>query len=209
MNKNNLTITSASILTSAAFLFSCNAAAPKRSKQEPSAQVIVASAPSPFSSPLNDIGKNEPSSQQQTIFAVEAPIARPVPLPESVVKALMLDERNRRILRTAEEFAKAFAASEVDLNGDNLEDIVVQAVNPKLLGANVDPFWLFRKSGKNYKLVLAVSALGLEILQQKTRGYRDIRASQATAKELFTTTFKYDGSRYVQAATSRLPLGEQ
>jgi hypothetical protein len=138
-------------------------------------------------------------------------MAHPIPLPKNVIKVLMLDERTRRLLqwRTAEEFRQAFAASEVDLNADRLNDIIVQGVNPRLLGANVGPFWVFRNTGKNYKLVVTTSALGLEILEEKTKGYRDIRASQATAKELLTTTFKYDGTAYVMDTTSRKPLGKE
>jgi hypothetical protein len=182
----------------------CNAAAPPDTQESSSRHA------NNLPSPAGDLQKPRTLRGQQTTFGPETPMARPIPLPKNVIKILMRDERVIRLLqwRDAKEFRQAFAASQIDLNGDNLKDIVVQGVSPRLLGANVDPFWVFRNTGKNYKLALSTSALGLEILEGKTKSYRDIRASQATAKELFTTTFKYDGTAYVAHSTSRAPLGK-
>lgn len=127
-------------------LLGCKSAAPSPSMQESSSRSATASP-----TPVYDPQKNRTLSEQQTTFGAEIQIAHPIPLPRDVIKTLMLDERTRRLLQwhTTKEFGQAFAASEVDLNEDNLRDIVVQAVNPRLLGANVNPFWVFRNTGNN------------------------------------------------------------
>lgn len=75
-------------------------------------------------------------------------------------------------------------------------DLVVQPVNPKLFGANIGPFWVFRNTPHGYELLLVVDALELEILRTKSNGLRDIRTTRVTAREVLQTNYEYDGKKY-------------
>jgi hypothetical protein len=120
----------------------------------------------------------------------------------------MRDEDIRQSLhwRNTEEFRRAIVAPKIDLNADGVPDIVVKPVEPRLFGANIIPFWVFRNTGRSYRLALHTYALGLEILPKRTKGFRDIRASSATAVDVLTTTYKFDGKAYELKATSREPI---
>jgi hypothetical protein len=72
----------------------------------------------------------------------------------------------------------------------------VTARNKCLLGANLVPFWVFRKTAEKHELVLSITALGLEVLNTKTNDYSDIRIASATAQSVRTVIFKFDGRQY-------------
>jgi hypothetical protein len=139
-------------------------------------------------------------SHEQAQFGAEDKIERPVPLPKDVLEILRRDERVSA--RLAEEdppndaFGAWFVASEIALNDDDLPDLLVQGVEPHILGANLVPWWVFHKTPKGHALALTVNTLGLEVLKTKTNGYRDIRTNKATAKEVLTNTYRFDGSTY-------------
>lgn len=84
--------------------------------------------------------------------------------------------------------------------------MLVTAVNPCLFGANVNPFWIFRGTDHGHKLVLAVSVLGIEVLDHRTNGSRDIRTDSATARDVLTTIYRFDGKKYRASHYSRSPI---
>jgi hypothetical protein len=139
-------------------------------------------------------------TEEQTVFESETKIERPVPVPDDVLRILRQDKRNQTCLGKRESLDKIpaswFVASEIDLNYDQIPDLVVVAVNPCLFGANINPFWVFRKTDRGYEAALRVYALALELLKTRTNGFRDIRTSAATAVEVTTTTYTFDGRRY-------------
>ena len=152
----------------------------------------AAAAPAP--------SQSEPRSREQSKFGVEEEIERPVSLPEDVLEVLRRDERNRQSLSQGQSPndipASWFVASEVRLKDDDLRDLIVTAADPRLLGANLAPFWIFRNTPQGHKLALRVSALDLMVLNTRTEGYRDIRTRAATANRVRTTLFRFDGSNY-------------
>lgn len=141
--------------------------------------------------------------QEQTQFAAEGEVEKPVDLPDEVLRELMNDERNQTCLginETKEQMpASWFAASQIHLNGDRLPDLVVTPKNACLFGANMVPFWVFRSTNQGYKLALSMSGLALQVLNSKTNGYRDIETSAVVqTRYVVTLTFKFDGSQYKQ-----------
>lgn len=76
-------------------------------------------------------------------------------------------------------------------------------------GANIGPFWVFRNTDVGYQFVLSVSTPSLELVNEGTSGYRDIRCTAATAVELITTTYKFRDGRYEQAQTIRQPIEQK
>jgi hypothetical protein len=52
-----------------------------------------------------------------------------------------------------------FIASEIDFNHDNMPDLVVKPEEACLFGANIGPFWVFRKTVRGYEKVWSVDTL--------------------------------------------------
>lgn len=158
------------------------------------------------SSPPRGTGGVLKKTREQSSFGAEEDIVHPVQVPEDVLMTLRRVERNQTCLGedqpVADMPASWFIASEINLDGDESADLVVQANNPCLFGANVNPFWVFTNTRRGFKLVLSVSALRLDILNARTGRYRDIRAAAATSNEVLTTVFKFSGREY-KAARSR------
>ena len=150
-------------------------AAPSSSHATPMVSSEVRSRPTP--SPQTPQSSSE-RQREQTNFGAEEEIEHPVPVPQEVLQILRRNERNQRLLakgQTPDEMpASWFVASEINLRDDNLADLIVMAAEPRLLGANIVPFWIFRNTLKGHELILSVSALSLDVLNTKTNGYRDI-----------------------------------
>jgi hypothetical protein len=146
-------------------------------------------------------------AREQTIFEAEGRIRRPVAIPDDVLQILRKDERNQRSLAQgqtpADMPASWFVGSTIHLNDDGLPDLVVMAANPKLLGANLVPFWIFRNTPQGHQLVLAVNSLGLKVLKTKTNGYRDITTTEVAAAEITDTRYALKGNEYQVVRTSK------
>jgi hypothetical protein len=144
--------------------------------------------------------KTDARLREQTSFGAEEKIERPVALPADVLQALRRDEQSQACLAEGQSArdisASWFIASEINLNNDRLPDLIVMAKNPCLFGANVKPFWVFSNSPRGHRLVLDVSAQGLDVMKIKSNSYRNIRAEAATATTLLMIDFKFDGRKY-------------
>ena len=182
-------------------LFGCTdsapTAAPSSSDAIPTASSQVRSRPSASTQTHQSSSAQQ---REQTTFGAEEEIVHPVPIPKDVLQILRSNERNQRLLakgqKPDEMPASWFVASEINLKDDSMSDLIVMAVESRLLGANIVPFWNFRNTLQGHELALTVSALSLEVLDTKTNGYRDIRTSAATAKSGYTIIFKFDGKEY-------------
>jgi hypothetical protein len=92
---------------------------------------------------------------------------RGVSVPEAVLGMLRKDERVLTYLqaidKTPQELTtEPFVASEIHLSGSEEKDLIVMGTGG-LLGANVTPFWVFRKRSLGYQLVLHVFAHDLKV----------------------------------------------
>jgi hypothetical protein len=173
----------------------------------PSAPSIV--QPAASTRPVESSSSSpEPStrqrSDQQTSFGAEEKIEHAVNITDLLQ---MLRHDNRIQTRLGEEASQGmsqswFAASEIELNNDGRPELIVQAVNPHLFGANLVPFWVFEKTPTGHKLLLTVDTLRLEVLKMKTNGYKNIRTTKATAKNVFRTVYEFDGNKYQERHSS-------
>jgi hypothetical protein len=140
---------------------------------------------------------------EQTSFGAEVPVRRPATLPKDVLRALARDERVRGCFGerpgSSDDVGSLFGASEVRLGGaSGRASYVVVPKEPCLFGANIAPFWVFAPAPRGgHRLVLKTHALGLEVGRRRTRGYRDIRISAASAAVVYESGFEFDGRRYV------------
>ena len=156
----------------------------------------------------------KPGGVEQSHFSAEQDVPglavkRPVEVPESVLQILRTDERILMCIKdenlTPETVSASwFVGSEVHLDGADEIDLVVLPRLPQkeltehrcLFGANIDPFWVFRKTPQNYELVLSVATHDLDVLGTRSKGYRDIRTYSITAKTIETTDYCFNGRKY-------------
>ncbi len=140
------------------------------------------------------------NTREQTKFSAEDAIQRPVDVPIDILKLLRNDERNQTCLikgQLKEDMpASWFVASEIRLSNGRSSDLIVTATNPCLNGANVVPFWVFRKVSDRHTLVLSTTAFALEILNTRSKNYRNMRLTSLTATMEHTTIYKFDGNKY-------------
>lgn len=165
-----------------------------------------------FASIFNSqIGK-QPQSSEQSRFAVEGiPIEKPKDVPESVLKVLRKDAYVVACLKEAQSVSEIpaswFVGSEIHLDGPEQIDLIVvpRQLAPKkdeptdnacLYGANVAPFWVFSNASRQPTLVLEISAAGLRLANEKTKGYRDIETWSSTALARTMSHFRFDGRQY-------------
>jgi hypothetical protein len=162
-------------------------------------------------------------SPEQSQFSTETdvvPIQHPKDLPEDALQVLRNDRVILNCARTAKMLpdevpASWFVASEIHLDGSVEEDLIVQgrdlrlspAPNRCLMGANVAPFWVLRKTQAGYSLVLSVSAHDLRVLGTKSKEFRDIEVFAMTAVAGYSATYKFDGEKYQVSRTDSKPLG--
>lgn len=178
-------------------------------------KVILTNSETPLSddipsSPSPQVEQHQKKVREQSSFGAEEEIEDPISVPADVLRILRRDERNQTCLNEGQPedaiSASWFVASEIDIDGNESADLVVKASNPCLFGANIDPFWIFRNTPRGYEHVLSVSTLGLDVLNAKTNGYRDVRTTAATANEVIITIYKFDGRKYKAARSWREPI---
>jgi hypothetical protein len=139
--------------------------------------------------------------EQREFSAEDEGVQRAVAIPQSVLDILGNDRGVQDILENADPPLKKppaswFSASEVHLAGPNEKDLIVVGEEP-VSGGNTARFWAFRPMLSGYELVLSDSAHDLQVKKKRWKGYREIELSGATAVEFFSTTFRWDGTRYV------------
>jgi hypothetical protein len=138
--------------------------------------------------------------KEQSHFGAEVAIRQPVEVPADVLSILREDKRNQTCLRNGESplsiTSSWFVGSTIRLKNDRHADLLVTGRNECLLRANLIPFWVFRNTPQGNELVLRVTALGLDVLNSKTKNYRDIRTGSATARAVHTVIFKFNGKEY-------------
>ncbi|HEV2136817.1 MAG TPA: hypothetical protein VGR47_21535 [Terracidiphilus sp.] len=140
-------------------------------------------------------------AEQREFSAEDEGVQRPAAIPQSVLDILAKDDGVRNLMEDEDPPLKSipaswFSASEVHLAGPNEKDLIVVGVG-ELRGANVVTFWVFRPVAGGYELVLTGASHDLAVKKTRWKGYREIELSGATAVEFFSTTFRWDGTKYV------------
>jgi hypothetical protein len=144
-------------------------------------------------------------SQEQTRFGLEESVNQPIPIPDEVLSILSTDSevRTSRCVDEGQPTPKIsvswFEASQIHLDGPEEIDLLVKAKDGCLFGANIGPFWIFKKTQHGYELLLGVSALGLNLLPSRTNGHKDVSAGAVAGGEAMTVFYKFDGRRYQES----------
>jgi hypothetical protein len=140
-----------------------------------------------------------PGSEQK-VFS-NNPFQHPVTLSSEVLKVLLAAHPAKEtfaILNDAERAnpSQLFQAGEVHLSLPNQVDLVVMGMG-RMRGAENGWFWIVRSARKDPEVILFSGADSLEVLDTKTHAYRDIRAVWMSSLETETTTYHFDGNRYL------------
>jgi len=149
------------------------------------------------------------SSPQTQFSAEDSGVKAPVPIPADVIDILRNDDGVRTVLES-ENISSAnipngwFSASSIQL-GSNTDDLVVIGERP-LAGSNVVPFWIFYRTPRGYKLVLAAYAQDLIVRKKRFKGYREIKLISMTASVVSTVQLRFDGSKYVTYKSKSEPI---
>jgi hypothetical protein len=139
------------------------------------------------------------ATEPTTFGRAESP-ANYVLLPKNLLDALIA---TREASYVRGEFCKNpglsmnqfFDALEEHLNGSEEADYVVKGNFP-LTGADCDWFWVVRSGLKRPAVLLFENASWLELLESRSRGYKDIRDVWRSPNERVTRVYRYDGERY-------------
>lgn len=159
-----------------------------------------------FLEPAGAWGKTE---KEQTSFDADpsVQIARPVPLPDSVLQILAKDSevaacRKENPIPPGASLDSWFMASEIHLGGPDEADLVVLPIaqgNRSLCFHSVEGigwFWVFHQVGAHYELVLKTAGLGLIIRDARHNGLRDILSGMAFGTHSSQTTYRFENGKY-------------
>lgn len=127
------------------------------------------------------------SPHEQTEFSSEYDtVDHPVRLPEGVLQILK-DDRHVLLAMRGNNMPPDqlppnawFVASQVHLARPDEADLMVMGVE-ELRGADVNTFWVFRRTPGRYELVLHIAVHDLKVLDRVSKGYRDIQTWSSTA----------------------------
>jgi hypothetical protein len=151
-------------------------------------------------------GKTE---REQTSFDANGSpeVTRPIPLPNSVLGILAQDKdvvacREENPTPLGASLDSWFAASEVHLDGPTEADLVVLPVAQGTRYScfhsveGIGWFWVFRRIGARYELVLKAAGLGLTIRDARHQGYKDIQTGSAFGTHISQTTYRFENGKY-------------
>jgi hypothetical protein len=146
-------------------------------------------------------GKHPSPPEQRQFSAEDEGVKRPVAIPDDVLTILSKDEFIRDVLEDekppAGKLPQAwFSASAIHLGGPDEIDLVVLGEG-RLRGANVITFWVFRPTPHGHELVLTAPAHDLIVKNTRWKGYREIELLCATAVQLSSVLFRWDGRKYI------------
>jgi hypothetical protein len=134
----------------------------------------------------------------QTVFNLDDKVQKEVAVPEAVIAVLKSDRIVDGCFKTkgAVKEAELFAASEIDLNGDNRNDLIIKAKDACLYGANQAPFWIFQNAADGYQKILSASGLQLVVLPKKSNSFNQIKISKVVAMKPSSQTYKFRAGKY-------------
>ena len=115
--------------------------------------------------------------------------------PKALLELLDKDERD---CVSQEGLDKSVKVQPIRLARDRTRQILIRGAGLCLCGAQNCGFWVYRKTGSNYKLLLqGTGSTKVSAGRYAAYGYRDVQSeSHAGAMETIVRTYRYDGSQY-------------
>ena len=135
-------------------------------------------------------------SQGQTQARLEAP--------KQLLDVLDPDDRNCVV--TNGGLSKSVHVQPIQLSADRSRQMLVRGSGLCLCGAQNCGFWIYRKVGSKYELLLnGTGSTKVRAGQKSAKGYRDVISEiHASANETILRTYRYDGAQYqLQSCVNR------
>ncbi len=142
---------------------------------------------------------NDVQKKVQTAFDLEGDVQKKAVIPDSVIAILKSDERVDVCFQQKGEAAQEavwFAASEIDLNGDARQDLIVKADDACLYGANQAPFWIFYQLDGGYKKILTAYGLQLKVLPEKENSFNKIEVGKVVSMKPSSEIYRFKNGEY-------------
>lgn len=118
----------------------------------------------------------------------------------------VLDKDDRDCVVTNGGLNESVQVQSIQLAVDHGRQILVRGSGLCLCGAQNCAFWIYRKTGNRYELLLqGTGSTKVRAGAHKAKGYRDVLSeSHASANETILRTYRYDGAQYqLQSCVNR------
>lgn len=160
------------------------------------------------------------TAQEQSSFALgsdsdEPRVKRPVPVPDEVLKVLRADKTVEGCLEDnpllpGKSLNSWFLASSIHLDGNKHSDLIVvpSFVGKELVcfesASGIAWFWVFRRIGDQYTMILKASGNSMRVLRTTSNGYRNIRTGSIgqAGRQLTTVNYAFNGENYAEVGRS-------
>jgi hypothetical protein len=164
-----------------------------------------------FTAPTRSQKAGDITKDEQSIFGTEEVpgipfVKRPLPVPDAALPILSEDADVKGCLSDnplppGHSLASWFIGSEIHLDGPSENDLVVVPLPDNGCfhsAAGIGTFWILRRVGEQYELVLKALGNGLTILGTKHNGYRSIQTGTIgqAGRQFTTVIFRFDGKCY-------------
>jgi hypothetical protein len=104
--------------------------------------------------------------------------------------------------KAREEYLANVSVEEIDLNGDNRTEFLVEPQGGCSCGAQNCSRFVYRRAASGYEMILEGNGLGLTPEKSLSSGYRDISIdAHDSALTQFRTLYKFDGQKYRESRT--------
>jgi hypothetical protein len=142
--------------------------------------------------------RKSPASEQLLFTAEDEHVKKPIPIPDDILAILRDDDLVRSSLENEGVSTiptSWFSASAIGLRDHGVKDLVLVGEGP-LHGTNVTTFWVFRSKSDSHELVLTAPAHTMAFKKTRSKGYRNIELTSATARQISTVIYQFDGKQY-------------
>lgn len=150
------------------------------------------------------VGKRPSIMKDQWHFSAENDGPSPkVEIPAAVLRSISHEDWVREVMSNGNPPLKEVPRSwlvgtKVRLKGPGEDDLVVQATDWRLAGANITTFWVFRMKGDQAELLLEISTHDLLIGPHRKGGYLTVEADSATASTYSTVWLRMENGKYIE-----------
>lgn len=129
-----------------------------------------------------------------------------IPLPEQIAKELYdevlreMDADEDIFKKFKNEPSKLFLAQRMDLNQDNVWEIIItKSWKNNWCYSHNCPIWIYGKTGKKFKRLLASSFISYEVLEKRNSGYHNfLTVSHGNAVTSYNTVFAFENGQYIK-----------
>jgi hypothetical protein len=121
---------------------------------------------------------------------------RRIKAPEAMLRDL--DDEDRQCVVNEGGLQKHVRVQSFNVTPTNDDEILVRGSSSCLCGAQNCGFWIYRKAGGKYELLLkGIGATKVQLGRDYSQGYLDVVSeSHASAIETIIRTYKFDGRQY-------------